>query len=106
MIVMTDGETNTLSGVDSICYAQQLWPIRTGDLNRDRAKDCAIFYARQARDNGIVIYSITLGATADTELMAAVAETTGGVHRHAPRPEQLDAIFDELYERIFLRLVQ
>lgn len=106
MIVMTDGETNTLSGVDSICYAQQLWPIRTGDLNRDRAKDCAIFYARQARDNGIVIYSITLGATADTELMAAVAETTGGVHRHAPRPEQLDTIFDELYERIFLRLVQ
>ena len=106
MIVMTDGETNTLSGVDPICYAEERWPIRTGDLNRDRAKDCAIYYAMQARNNGIVIYSITLGATADIELMAKVAEITGGIHRHAPRPEQLDTIFDELYERIFLRLVQ
>lgn len=106
MVLMTDGETNQLGGVDPICYAQERWWPRTGDLNRDRAKDCAIFYAMRARDNGVVIYSITLGATADTELMAAVAEITGGVHRHAPRPEQLDAIFDELYERIFLRLVQ
>lgn len=106
MIVMTDGETNTLSGVDPICYAEERWPIRTGDLARDRAKDCAIYYAMQARNNGIVIYSITLGATADIELMAKVAEITGGIHRHAPRPEQLNTIFDELYERIFLRLVQ
>jgi hypothetical protein len=38
--------------------------------------------------------------------MQFIAELTGGVHRHAPRPEQLDPIFDELYNRIFLRLVE
>lgn len=106
MILMTDGEANTYSGVDSACYAQDYWPGATGDTSYDRAKDCVVYYARQARNNGIVIYTITLGAGADTEVMQYVAELTGGVHRHAPRPEQLDPIFDELYKRIFLRLIE
>jgi hypothetical protein len=59
-----------------------------------------------ARNNGIVIYTITLGESADIELLQYVAELTGGVHRHAPRVEQLGPIFDELYQRIFLRLVE
>jgi hypothetical protein len=37
--------------------------------------------------------------------MAEVAELTGGFHRGADSREELDAIFDELYERIFLRLI-
>ncbi len=106
MILMTDGEANVVDGVSSACYAQDYWPQNTGDSTRDRAKDCVIYYTRLARDNGIVVYTITLGASADIELMAQVADITGGVHRHAPRPEQLDPIFNELYERIFLRLVE
>jgi len=109
MILMTDGEANvyTINGSTvSACYAQDFWPHNTGDSSRDRAKDCVIYYTRQARNNGIVIYTITLGASADIELMQQVAELTGGIHRHAPRAEQLDPIFDELYERIFLRLVE
>jgi len=35
-----------------------------------------------------------------------VAEVTGGYHRWAPTPVRLDEIFDELYERIFIRLVK
>jgi hypothetical protein len=38
--------------------------------------------------------------------METVANITGGVHRNADRPEKLNQIFDELYERIFLRLVE
>lgn len=106
IVLMTDGEANQISGVDPVCYAQDYWPHNTGDTNGDRAKDCVVYYARQARNNGIVVYSITLGSSADIELMQFVAELTGGVHRHAPRPEQLDPIFDELYNRIFLRLVE
>jgi len=107
MIVMTDGRTNTLSGVDTPeCYQDDLWPHNdTGNTTWDRAKDCAVYYAMQARNNGIVIYTITLGNTADVELMQYIAELTGGTYNNAPRPEQLDPIFDDLYKRIFLRLV-
>ncbi|HOT91698.1 MAG TPA: VWA domain-containing protein [Anaerolineae bacterium] len=106
MILMTDGEANQVGGLDPACYAQDFWPHNSGNTSNDQAKDCVVFYARQARDNGIVLFTITLGASADVELMQFIAEMTGGVHRHAPRPEQLDPIFDELYNRIFLRLVE
>ncbi|MBN1262062.1 MAG: VWA domain-containing protein [Anaerolineae bacterium] len=120
MIVMTDGEANQCpprpgygSGDDTgcnkggnPCYAEDFYPNNTGNQTYDRAKDCTVYYAQQARNNGIVVYTITIGGTADIEIMETVAELTGGIHRHAPRPEQLDDIFDELYERIFLRLVQ
>ena len=96
MILMTDGEANTGScGVDSD------WPN-----DNQRAKDCVIVRAREARNNGIVIYTITLGEGADIELLSHVADMTGGIHRHAPSPEQLEPIFDELYSRIFLRIVE
>ncbi len=107
MIIMTDGESNQgTTGMDAACDDQDYWPTNTGDSNRDKAKDCMVYYAMQARNNGIVIYGITLGQSADIELMQYVAELTGGFHRHAPRPDQLDAIFDELYKRIFLRLIE
>ena len=102
MILMTDGEANNLSNTEAVCDDDpNLWP-----QDSERAKDCMVYYARQARNNGIVIYSITLGKSADHEVMMYIAELTGGVHRHADRPEDLDTIFDELYNRIFLRLVE
>lgn len=96
MILMTDGEANTGS-----CGDSDDWPN-----DDERAKDCVIFRAREARNNGIVIYTITLGEGADIELLSHVADMTGGIHRHAPSPEQLEPIFDELYSRIFLRIVE
>ncbi len=109
MILMTDGVANKVP--NSTCYAQDYWPHNEGDdTSEQQGKDCAVYYASKspdsARNNGIVIYTITLGEGADIELMQYIAEETGGLHRHAPRPEQLDAIFEELYERIFLRLVE
>lgn len=102
MILMTDGEANSLSNTEGVCDDDpNLWP-----QDSQPAKDCMVYYARQARNNGIVIYSITLGKSADIEVMMYVAELTGGVHRQADSPEDLDNIFDELYNRIFLRLVE
>ncbi|MBN1247316.1 MAG: VWA domain-containing protein [Anaerolineae bacterium] len=101
MVLMTDGEANQTAGLDTSQCTANLWP---GDSSQ--AKDCVVYYAMVARNNGIVVYTITLGESADIELMQYVAELTGGVHRHAPRVEQLGPIFDELYQRIFLRLVE
>jgi hypothetical protein len=116
MIVMTDGQANQCvsdsGNVDGncndniVCLQEDYWPDNSSSEEYNNAKDCAYYYALQARNNGIVIYTITIGTNADIELMEGIAEVTGGIHRNAPRPEQLDPIFDELYRRIFLRLVE
>jgi len=100
MVLMTDGEANMYSNCDSRCDDEDLWP------EGDAAKDCVVWYGRQARDNAIVVYTISLGWSADRELMEYVADLTGGYHRWAPTSDKLDEIFDELYERIFLRLIE
>ena len=97
MILMTDGRP-TARPSGACDDDPDIWP---GDANAD----CAVYYADEARDNSIVIYTVTLGNSADFELMEEIADMTGGVHRNAERPEQLPEIFEELYERIFLRLV-
>jgi hypothetical protein len=102
MVLMTDGQANRYPNYE--CWQEDLWPD-TGDSSVDRAADCVMYYARVARDNAIVVYTIGLGESADRELMAKVADLTGGFHRGADNREELDAIFDELYERIFLRLI-
>jgi hypothetical protein len=103
MVLMTDGEANERP--NNYCDDEDLWPDNSGSDSENRAKDCVIYYANEARDNGIVIYTISLGYGADLEIMEEVADITGGEHRWAPNPTTLDAIFDELFERIFLRLV-
>jgi hypothetical protein len=107
MIVMTDGVANDYmsyhynSARDSYGHAafDALWPDGGG------AKDYVIYQAVQARDNGIVIYAISLGVTADFAIMQEVADITNGEHFYAPDTDQLDYIFDTIFERIFLRLI-
>jgi hypothetical protein len=100
IILMTDGQPNQYGGVSpSNCYSEDLWP------KGGRGQDCAMYFAREALNQGIIVHSITLGEGADRELMAGIAEMTGGVHLHAESPDRLDAIFDDLFERIFLRLI-
>jgi Flp pilus assembly protein TadG len=98
MILLTDGEANQQPNY--YCDDEDLWPDGGGP------KDCVVYYSRRARDNAIVVYTISLGWSADRELMEHVAELTGGYHRWAPTSDKLDEIFDELYERIFLRLIE
>jgi len=108
MILMTDGRPNVVP--DNNCFTRNLiqkYGLTTPpDEDDRRGKECTLYYAEQARNNNIVIYTISLGNAADFELMETVANITGGVHRNADRPEKLNQIFDELYERIFLRLVE
>ena len=102
MIVMTDGQANMRP--NNTCYnvPGRDWLDGAGSA----AQDCVIYYAHEARDHNVIVYTITLGVSADFELMQAVADLTGGVHRNADRPEKLPAIFQELYELMFLRLVE
>jgi hypothetical protein len=102
MIVMTDGVANQVP--NWACYndPDRQWLDGTGTA----AQDCVIYYAHEARNSNVIVYTITLGVSADFELMQMVADLTGGVHRNADRPEKLPAIFEELYELMYLRLIQ
>ena len=99
MVLMTDGQPTARPSSDPCDDDPNLWPEGDGD------QDCVIYYANEARNNAIVIYTISLGWSADLELMKEVADITGGEHFFAPSPDKLDPIFDALFERIFLRLV-
>lgn len=109
MVLMTDGQANAVPNeIPSSygnCYSDDLWPDVPGEsTNQRRARECVIWFALKARDQGIVVYTIGLGAQADNELLAHAADLTGGWYYFAPSAADLDEIFDSLYERIFLRL--
>ncbi len=106
MILMTDGQANmrpTLPWGYGNCYSDDVWPD-IGISSIDLARECVIWFAKQALDSNVVIYTIGLGGQADNELLQYVADLTGGWYYFAPSAGELDAIFDSLYERIFLRL--
>jgi Flp pilus assembly protein TadG len=109
LVLMTDGQANVYPSLPwgyGNCYSDDLWPDQPGESqNQQRARECMVWFAQQARNQGIVIYTIGLGAQVDNELMMHVADLTGGYYYHAPSAQELDAIFESLYERIFLRLV-
>jgi hypothetical protein len=105
ILLIVDSEPSVIYNVDPICYAQDYWLPNTGYRDLDRAKDCAVYYALQARDRKIALYTITLGYAADTKLMAYIAELTGGFHRHAARPAQLDSILAEINRFLHYRLL-
>jgi hypothetical protein len=106
MILLTDGEANNMAYTESACDDEDLFPDQPTDTaDKRQAKDCTMYYAREARDGGVVIYTIALGLQADKDLMEAVAEMTGGHYEGAATPDQLDEIFDMLFDHIFLRLI-
>jgi Flp pilus assembly protein TadG len=108
MVLMTDGQANQYPALPSgygNCYSDNLWPDEVGEsTDQRRARECVAWFANQARDRGVVLYTIGLGAQADNELLAHAADITGGWYYFAPTADELDEIFENLYERIFLRL--
>jgi Mg-chelatase subunit ChlD len=111
MVVLTDGQANRYPDFqDGTCAHQccvdDLWPDNTGDVNQNNARDCVIYFADQARNRNISIFTIGLGVNADHALMQEVADRTGGEYYFAPRGKDLDRIFQEIADKIFLRLVE
>jgi len=90
MVLLTDGVPNRTPPGDS-CGGPE---------------GCVRYYAEEAFNENIVIYAIGLGRSADMALLADVANLTQGRSYYAPTTSDLDGIFDELYERIFLRLIR
>jgi uncharacterized repeat protein (TIGR01451 family) len=96
IVLMTDEQANQYPAGD-VCsdpeYAD-LWP------EGGAAEDCAIYYANQARDNNVIVYTVGLGDSADLALLAAVAERTGGMFYFTPRMSDLDRVLQEIADQV------
>jgi hypothetical protein len=107
MILMTDGVPNRWPG--SQCHQEDLWPYPHSptDAQIDKAKDCVIYYAREAKARNIAIFTVGLGLTAKQEeaLLMEVADLTGGEYFYAQTAGELEQKLQQIADRIFLRLV-
>jgi hypothetical protein len=99
MVLLTDGVANRYPS-GPCDDNSSLWP------SGGAAQDCVIYFSQEARNKGVVIYSIGLGLDADHQLLEAAAQNAGGVYYFAPSGDQLDAIFQEIADQIFLRLLE
>jgi hypothetical protein len=116
MILMTDGQANYYPGIGrggvpnlpggyGNCWSDDLYEDQPGEtLDQRQARECVAWFAQQARDRGVIVHTIGLGAQADHDLLRHVADVTGGSYKYAPSADQLEQVFRELLERIYLRL--
>jgi hypothetical protein len=96
LILLSDGIPNRpcQNGYSQAqCEAQGSWARQ----HINNAVDWAV-------QNGIIIFTISLGSAADQPLMADIAEATGGTHQYAESTDDLQAIFLEIAQHLFLRL--
>jgi Mg-chelatase subunit ChlD len=96
MILLSDGKPNRPCNPATMnCTADQpnTWSLQ----HIDNAVDWAV-------QNGIIIFTISLGAGAQQDLMTDIAETTGGIHQYAETTDDLYAVFQEIAQHIYLRL--
>ncbi|MBN1259755.1 MAG: VWA domain-containing protein [Anaerolineae bacterium] len=70
------------------------------------AKQAALNQAQIAANNGIIIFTISLGSKADQALMQQIADLTGGQHYYAPSSDDLLTIYGTIFEQIRLRLIE
>jgi len=97
IVFLTDGHPNQKRGVNH-CSGSEMICEEARQAVRD---DAAV-----AADEHIIIYTIGLGESADMSLLHEVADTTGGLAYYAPSSGDLDAIYQDIFQRIQLRLVQ
>jgi hypothetical protein len=109
LIILTDGVPNRWPGHPSNheCYADpDLWVDDESDRDQSRARDCTIYYAQQAKAAGIAVFTIGLGFNVDEDLLQEVARYTGGAYFAVTSGAELNAAFEEIANRIVLRLVE
>jgi uncharacterized protein YegL len=87
---------NELLGYGDSKRARVIILLTDGQNNFPWQDDLTRAQARRARDNGIVVFTIGLGADADTALLTYVADTTGGTYYNAPTAQSIRWIYLEI----------
>lgn len=111
IILLTDGSPNH----NVSCPGSFAW---TGNFGQgENSYDCAMYYAKQAADNNVTVYTIGIGSGVNRDLLTAMAtgvdpgtgdvyfNSRGGEYFPAARPSDLDGIFEQILSNIFVRIV-
>jgi len=115
MILVTDGRVNQRAGdkcndgAFRTAVASKFGKDSFGDFwpdNGDSDYDCVMVFAYLARNNLVTLYTIGIGDSVDDDLLAEAARVTGGIYKNAPSRDQLDDIFTEIFDRIYVRLIR
>jgi len=107
MILLSDGWSNTWEGSSACaCDASPPCPYNTCYEGTSEPWGRVRQAYRWAKDNSIIIFTIGQGACVNEGLLQEIAEETGGRYYWAPTTDQLDEIFAEIAQYIFLRLVR
>jgi Flp pilus assembly protein TadG len=114
LVLMTDGSPNENPG----CPSSFEWNGTEGAGVNDY--DCAMWYALQAYNNNVTVYTIGIGAGANRDLLTAIATGKdptkgdiyfsdgtgrGGAYYNAATPADLDAIFTKILSNVFVRII-
>ena len=89
IILISDGVPNAANG---------------GYVGSSAGRTHALNATQNAADNGIMIFSIAYGDSADHPLMQQIADTTDGQYFNAPDETQLQPIFAEIANHDYVKL--
>jgi Mg-chelatase subunit ChlD len=70
------------------------------------AVNAAYNAANTAASRAVTIFTIGLGSMVDGVMLQGIADRTGGDYFHAPTSADLQAIYETVFEKIKVRLVQ
>ena len=71
-----------------------------GSYSTSGGRQYALDRAEVARANGILVFTISVGAGADRSLMQQIAHTTGAAEYFATTGSELPDIFNQIFERV------
>ena len=105
MILLTDGIPNAdPNGACDDNNPSNLLPI--GAAADNGAHRCPLYFAQQAANRGVTVYVIGLGYGVNSDYLKAVAEEGGGQYYFSASGADLELIFAEILNNIFVRLVK
>jgi hypothetical protein len=106
MVLLTDGVPN--ENPDGKCRTDGPgWDGSIDDLDASQDDyDCPLYFAQQAAQNGVTVYVIGLGYGVQGDYLEKVAELGHGQYYFSASGADLEIIFSEILNNIFVRLVE
>jgi len=106
IVLLLQGTPNRWPGYPNCgprsCCEHDLYLPNDGTDDENKARDCAVYYADVAQEEGIVIYTVGLGADADSGLLQEIADRTEGSYFVAPRATDLEGTYQSIADRIVI----
>ncbi|MFC6723185.1 VWA domain-containing protein [Halobium palmae] len=96
-------KANALFSLKGNASKKRVMILLSDGQNSDAADDERLYdAAREARDDGVVVYTVGFGSedSIDSDVLRKTATITGGKYYYADDAGRLDAVFDEIFAKI------